>query len=409
VLIVSDHDEGPHAHASLRAALDEAKPGDTIELRFNGRRLEKPFTISNTRVTIRAAQGFQPVVLFRPEANPVEYPASMITIAGGELTSLGVDWELDLPRDVPADRALVESRRANLVRFEQCSLTIRNASLEHSAYHAGIAFFEVKAAPGNATMAMDPSAADDQAVRIELVDVVARGEATLVHTSDLQPLALDWQNGLLATSEHLLSAGGGAIKPHQPARDVEISLRHVTAAVNSSLVSLFNSVDAPYQLMTRIHATDCVFLSSGHPPLVEQSGSDDIDEFIERLEWNGDRDCFDGFEVFWQIEKTTPPPESKAMAFDEWRDYWASRLKRPTDAAITWRNLPPASRPYHLHAPTDYVLDASVPSNPPVRAAADGLDGGFVARRLSMPSVSGEQTLSVPRKSDAKPSEGGRP
>jgi serine/threonine protein kinase len=410
LLIVSDHDEGPRTYASLRAAAAEAKTDDVIELRFNGRRSEKPFTVSNARITIRAGDGFQPVVLFRPEPNPVEYPPSMMTVAGGNLSVRGVHWELDLPREVPSDWAMVETRRANVVRFERSSMTIRNASFDQSAYHSGVAFFAVKAAPGTATMAMDPAASEDQAVRIELVDFIARGEATLVRASDLQPLALDWDNGLLATSERLLVAGGGALKPSELARHVEINLRHVTAAVHEGLISLSNSVDAPYQLQTQVAAADSIVQSTNHPPLVEQTGSDDVDEFMGRLVWNGERDCFDGFDAFWQIDKTTPPSASKSMAFDEWTDFWGSRLKRASTGPIAWRALPPASRPYHLQTPGDYALDMSVPRNPAARSSTDGLNAGFNLARL--PAVPGDERAdgggsrrpaSVEKRDDAKP------
>ena len=410
LLIISDHDEGPRTYASLRAALAEAKNDDVIELRFNGRRLEKPFKISNLRITIRAGEGFRPVVQFRPDSNPVEYPPSMILVAGGSLIGRGVNWELDLPREVPADRAMVETQRANLVRFERCSMTIRNASFDGSAYHAGVAFFDVKAAPGTATMAMDPAAGEDQAVRIELVDVVARGEASLARSSDLQSLTLDWDNGLLATSERLLTAIGGAIKPHELVRPVEINLRHVTAAVQRGFAALDNSIDAPYQLLTRVTATDCILLSTGHAPLVEQIGSDDIDEFMGRVEWNGERDYFDGFEVFWHIEKSTNPTASKTMAFDEWAAFWGSRLKRVSADPISWRALPAGNKPRHSVGPADYALDASASRNPPAHSASNGLDAGLIAARLpALPAeeraepLNGRSSPGVDNRDAAKP------
>ena len=56
----------------------------------------------------------------------------------------------------------------------------------------------------------------DPAAAIELVDCIARGEATFLRVEDLQPVRLFWNNGLLATSERLLVAVGGA-RSHRPA------------------------------------------------------------------------------------------------------------------------------------------------------------------------------------------------
>ena len=80
MLIVGD---GPGAFSSLHTAASNAKSGDVIELRFNGRRVEKPITVSNIKLTIVAAESFEPVVVFRPEPkDPITYPSSMITVGG---------------------------------------------------------------------------------------------------------------------------------------------------------------------------------------------------------------------------------------------------------------------------------------------------------------------------------------
>ena len=51
-----------------------------IELRFDGPREEKPIRLANLRVTIRAGEGYRPVIVFRPtEPDPVKYPRSMVT------------------------------------------------------------------------------------------------------------------------------------------------------------------------------------------------------------------------------------------------------------------------------------------------------------------------------------------
>ena len=382
LLIVSDTEQGPRTYASLRAAVGDAKSGDTIELRFSGRRVEKPITILNTRLTLRAGEQYQPVIVFRPEANPVEYPPSMVTIAGGQLTVAGVHWELDLSPDVPAEWALFETRRAEVVRFERSTFTIRNASLDQTAYHAGVAFFDVKAGPGSSSMAKDPTATDDQVVTIELANCVVRGEATLVRDNDLQALKLNWDNGLLATSERLLAAAGGPSQPRQLGQ-VQINLRHVTAAVHAGLALLTNSEDAPYQLPTQLNCTDSIVLATANAPLIEQRGSDDIDEYLGRCEWSGDRDFFSGFEIFWQIVNTGGQTASKEMRFSDWREFWAGRLKYPSNASLAWRGLPSATRPFHTHKPSDYALDSSKPANPAIRAASDGLDAGCLEAQLA--------------------------
>jgi serine/threonine-protein kinase len=382
LLIVSDTEKGAQVYATLRAACNNAKSGDVIELRYNGRALEEPLTISNTNLTIRGGSGFRPVVVFRPEPNPVKFPPSMVSIAGGQLQASDVHWELDLPRDVPGDWALFETRRAELVRFERCSFTVRNASLGHSSFHAGVAFFDIKAPPGGSTMAMPPAAAgEDASVTIDLQDCVARGEASFVRDNELQPLRLHWDNGLLATSERLLVAAGGPAEPRQ-AGYVQINLRHVTAVFRGGLALLTNSEDAPYQLVTEFQCSDSILASTSNGPLIEQRGSNSLDDYRARLQWSGDRNFFDGVEVFWKIVTGATQTTAAQMDFDQWREVWSARSRQSTSGPIAWKRLPSTARPFHTHTPDDYALDESAQANPAIGGASDGLDAGVLVGRL---------------------------
>jgi hypothetical protein len=380
LLVVSDTQTGERCFTSLRAACNNAKNGDVIELRFSRRMLEEPITIANINLTIRAGDGFRPIVMFRPEANPVKFPPSMLSIAGGQLHSEDVHWELELPRELAREWSLFETRLAERLRFERCTFTIRNASAGRKAYHAGVAFFDIKAPPGGSTMAM-PVAADHQAVAIDLRNCVARGEATFVRDNELQPLRLDWDNGLLATSERLLLAAGGAIEPRQLGY-VQINLRHVTAIVQSGLALVTNSEDAPWQMITEFDCRDSIFVTQADAPLLEQRGSNTATEFRARVHWSGERQYYDGFETFWRIASGGMQAASEQMDFDAWQENWAGHARLMSSAPIAWKQLPEGDRPFSTHSPHDYALLESS-ENPPIRGASDGQDAGCIAWQLS--------------------------
>ena len=183
-------------------------------MRFDGPREDRPLKISNLRLTIRAGEGRQPVVVFRPtDADPVKYPRSMFTLAGGQLTLTGVAAELHVPRGVPADNwSLLETWGGEMVRLERCSLTVLNTSDQGSTYHQDVAFFRARSAP-DADAAIGGVAAATPLATIELTDCIARGEADFLHVEDLQPVHLTWDNGLLLTTERLLAAEGGQAAP----------------------------------------------------------------------------------------------------------------------------------------------------------------------------------------------------
>ena len=144
ILVVNDQPNGENQYTTLAAACTAANSGDVIELRYSGRREaspETPIRLANTRLTIRAGEGFHPVIVFRPspeDKDPVKFPRSMFTLTGGELTLFGVAIELTVPRGVaPESWSLFEPGQGETVRLKRCLLTIRNASDRQTAFHPG--------------------------------------------------------------------------------------------------------------------------------------------------------------------------------------------------------------------------------------------------------------------------------
>ncbi len=357
-----------------------------IELRFSGRMLEEPITISNMTLRVRAGDGFSPIIVFRPEANPVKFPPAMVSITGGQFHSEDVHWELELPRELARQWCLFESRLAERLRFERCTMTIRNASVGQKAYHTGVAFFDIKGPLGGG--AMMPVAPDHPAVAIDLRDCVARGEATFVRNNELQPLRLDWENGLLATSERLLVATGGAIEPRQLGY-MQINLTHVTAIVQSGLALISNSEDAPWQMTTEFDCRDSIFVTQSNAPLLEQLGPNTAEEYRARVQWSGERQYYDGFDVYWKIVTGSMQTVAEQMDFEAWQEQWAGHALLMSRGPISWKQLPAEDRPFSTHSPHDYALEDAT-DNPPIKGASDGQDAGCIAWRLStLPSAPG--------------------
>ena len=320
----------------------------------------------------------------------------MVRIAGKQLDASNVHWELDLPRDMSGDWTLFETSRAELLHFEKCSFTVRNPSVGRTAFHPGVAIFDIKAPPGTPGMAMDPTSTDEHVVTIDLQNCVARGEAALVRDNELQPLRLHWDNGLLATSERLLVAAGGSTQPRQLGY-IQIRLRHVTAIVQGGLALLTNSEDSPYQLLTDINATDSILSSTAAAPLLEQRGPNDPQDYLARVQWSGERNCFDGVEVFWKIINSATQSSLRQLDFEGWRQLWMSRSKQASNLPIAWQRLPDSDRPFHRHVPADYALDDAVADNPAVGGASDGSDDGCIISQL--PTMPPDEAVDSDRKS----------
>ncbi len=388
VLVVNDRVNGENQFPTLGAACAKAIDGDVIELRFSGRREEQPIVLANLNLEIRAGTGYQPAIVFRPgkeASDPVKYPRSMFTVTAGHLTLIDVALELRVSREIPAENwSLFETRGAPTVTLRGCSLSIQNASNERSAYQPGVSFFRTKSAPGAEAATADDSAASMPRAVVDLGNCIARGEAVFVRAEDLQPVHLIWQNGLLATTEWLLSATGSGEAPPQDTM-IQVDLRHLTASVGSGLCRLSNTATATYGLRAEIYCADSILIAAPGAALIEQTGVTQ-DDFHQGIRWIGKGNFYEDFDVFWTIYDVDQEPLSEPMAFEAWKLHWEETKGeyRPALNRVKFEKLPEAERPMHTLTPADFTLAA--PSqrhpNPVIGAAAEGADAGFQADQL---------------------------
>lgn len=405
VLVVDPAGTGKDQFSTLEAALGAAADGDAIELRFSGARVQRAIHLASRRLTIRAAEGCYPLLVFEPrDPDPVKAPRSMIAASAGRLTLVHVALELRVPRDVPADQwTLIEATTGQVARLEGCYLTVLNAADQTTAYHPDVAFFCARPEPHAASAGGGAAVAGLTATGIELADCVVRGEAALLRVEDLQPVELAWENGLLATSEQLLLARGGQRTP-APSERIAISLRHVTAAMHGGFCRLEDDRLRSQQLPVHLRLADSILLCYGQP-LIHQEGAASLDSLRARIQWDGDRNFYEGVEVFWRLHSREAAAGEQVMDFAAWQEYWGpQRESLPRLDAGVLAGIPPALGPTHSRTPDDYALSAQS-DNPAVGAAADGQDAGFQAGRLPLEPASGP----APRGTSLPPARAGLP
>lgn len=395
VLVVDPNGTGDNVFTSLKAATVKAKNFDVIELRYNGPLQERPFVLNNLRLTIRSGEKFRPVVLFRPDdVDPLRYPRSMITVAGGQLSLVNVSLELDVPHPLAISAqswTMFETQRAEQISLSQCTLTISNASESLAAAHSAVAFFDVTAAPGNGmmdmgmNMDMSPAVSSppvlEKTMQLQLTDCIARGEAVFLRSRQSQPFELTWENGLLATSESLLLADvrTPASQRAAPLR-MDIRLSHVTALVRGGLC-VFDGDQARDIAHAEVKCSNCILIAGDQAAVLERRGVEtaaaDPNGFSRgNIVWVGDRNFYEGFRIFWRTGYLSAPPDE--VTWDKWKTAWGqSHESSPPWGPVAWKRRVDVSKPIYLHAPADYALDESSPNNPALRAATDGRDVGF--------------------------------
>lgn len=387
VLVVGDPRSGA-AFSTLESAIRAAKSGDVVELCYNGGRDEVPLSVTNMVLTIRAGEGFAPAVRFAPtEPDPIKSPRSMFAVAGGSVTFVRVAVEFVVPREIAADSwTMFELRSAERLRFEQSSLTIRNATAKAATLHPSVAFFTVANRIGAGPVSSTGDEANNVSapaplVDIELQDFVVRGEATMARISAGESVRLFCDNGLLATTERLLVAGG---KPTiARAARVELEARHVTADVRNGLASIdFSDADVAGLLVDLRVASSIVCIGSG-VPLVQQVGPPPTLDAESALSWSGDRNFYEGIDIFWQRFDSADSTVGSQLTFAQWQAYWTqSRETLPYTNSVVWRQLPARDRPVHEYVPLDFALSSTTANNPARDSASDGLDVGCILKQL---------------------------
>jgi eukaryotic-like serine/threonine-protein kinase len=395
-LVVAPNRQGERIYANVQAAVSAAVSGDVVELDFDGRLEERPFELANIDLTVRAAQGRRPILVFRPgEAAAVGYPRSMVVVAGGSLSISGVEVELEMPRKISAETwALIEIRRAERLQLQRTTLTIRNAGANRAAFHPSVAFFDLRTPLGSDTMGMGATLATAPP-QIELVDCVVRGEATCLRTSEFEPVWLRWNNGLLATSETLLQAEAAAGRA-RASGGVEIELRRVTAIVRGGLARLTNNEDLPYLLDTKIECIASAIVTDSASPLIQQRGIDTISQFRGHFIWSAKNVDFEGPELFWRIV-STPTGETSELNFAEWEAFWEPKREgNSRRGLLPWLIEAAAKRRLSELSPADLVAH---PAGDAEIAAVSDLGGE--PRLLPIPSI--PSPTETPASSGSKP------
>jgi hypothetical protein len=373
---------GKNEFASLGAACAAARSGDIIELHYNGTRVEKPIPIGNLLLTIRAGKGYAPSIAFMPrDADPAKSSRSMFSLRAGRLTLSNLSIKLIVPDDIVSEKwSLFDLRGGRSIRLERCLLTVENfsPSAPTTAFNLDTAFFRVGSASDADTSTLD---ANTDAASIEIFDSIARGEAVFLRADGSQTVNLNWENGLLVTSESLLVARGQKTEP-KPGDMLHLALRHLTTATHRGLCRMSASSAGEYQIPVLMKCSDNIFTGLKNNPLVVQEGFGSIESLQRLFNWQGDLNFYDTDNPFWSVRRLNVAGQATLLNFDDWIAYWTnSRENLATRTAIEWMRRSGIEQPPHRQTPSDYTLNRHR-ENPPLGRSSDGADAGINADKL---------------------------
>ena len=345
----------------LRADPKHSVRLDVIELRFSGRQAggQRPVDVHVPRVTIRAGDGYQPILDF----HPTDFDrTSMFTLHDTELSLQGIHCEVDLP--YPVDQwSLFSLHGRSRLSLRDSTLTMRNSDRGRHAFYENAAFFQL--APGRdliATRLEDPNGQDSRAVSIDLENCVVRGEATVLWTVDACPVRMSWKNGFLATTDRLLDVT--IQKNSTPGVPwIKLSLSQVTAVMDRGLCHLVDGGDDSSSICVEIDCDNSTLLTAANDPLIRQRTSGFHDPSARRVLFEGVKNVFltiAGGEIrlpYFVHESSTETGQFLTYDFQQWCHTF-------TDSSETWKELsispyllPAPVRPAHSLAPSDYAWE----------------------------------------------------
>ncbi len=230
-----------------------------IELQIDGPMYERPLTIGNKELTIRAGDGFHPVVVFRPDTN-LNDEQRMVRIDGNSVAAVriqDVEFRLELPQQTSSlSWSLFALGQVRSLSLDDCLLTIVNsASSGGGTLHYPVAFFELL--PPRMTDMMMDGRAMMPTTTLHLGRSIVRGEATLVSMQEEVPFDFNWQEGVLAISEPVLSSQGATVK-HKGFGRIDLRFKNVSAFAGGGMYQLRRRDEAAFQLDLNIVCDDCL-------------------------------------------------------------------------------------------------------------------------------------------------------
>lgn len=342
---------------TLEAACAAVTDGSVIELRYNGRRSEKPLRVSKKNVTIRAARGFHPVVEFALGNLTTDAHLRLIGVGSGPMQINNVAFEVSVPPFFTADRiSLFAMERAEKLRLQDVAITLSNPGQRPTA------LFDISTEAGQmlADMKMNSTGVARDPLEIELTECFVRGHCDLIHVRNTKPGRLSLRDTVVALDGSLLRVEGGSEKPAEQTR-LELRLEHVTALVGRSLVHL-DSGDLPRELPpVKIDALNNILMTTSSGSLVAMSGNTSEADFRKLFVWSGEKNFYDGFED-WKTIGDVGASNDKLVWLAERSDV----ATIPLDALTLDR-------------------DTSSP-NPAINAATDGNNAGADTSKLPRPA-----------------------
>jgi serine/threonine protein kinase len=393
VLIVSAGGD-VKSYQTLEAACRDSNDGDVIKLNTNGRLLvsaDKPLKVTNKEITIlagkdRDGKSYRPLIEFVAGSISESEDIRMLTLVDGSVNFINVDLKMDTSSTSEAGATgkwtFFRSHGADTVRIDNAVLTVVNPGPKSLP----AAVFELASQPASSrsnTMMMNNDQGDElRGFRFEIVGSFVRGGCDLFSGRYARPGRMKIENSVVAVERSLLNVIGDEQNEPPENSTLELRLEHITCLVGNGLLKVHSGDDGlagnliPLDVTT---ARNNIFATKTDSPLVSMTGTSDIQDFKRILNWNGSRNYYGPFDMYWLIKRDPTAEPVLALDYHRWKRFWG-RSDQETgllETRVVWIQKKRWQRKlFSKITPTDIELEPDADVNPAFLGADDGSDAG---------------------------------
>ena len=363
-------------YRSFEAACSAAEDGSVIELRFSGRRIEKPTRLTKKNVTIRAARGHAPILAFKPTASDVANDlVRFLTMQSGPVNIVNVLFELDLSSDATAPAySLFGMVQPTNLQLSGVGVTLLNPK-DIPCSVVSVGADAVRATPDMPRMPLMPLG-DDAVASVEMSETLVRGAGSLAQFECSGRMQLTLRDTALALSQDAIRVT--TLMPNTPEKaELIIRADHLTAVSARSFLRLHGAGQGDRRIAVQCHVRNSLFEQLGDASLVRMDSTVSFEDSRRILSWNGERNFYSHYEQFWRIDAS-----EEDLEFQDWLDHWGPGNEvGPNNLTVIWHSNWPDEFAHSTRANFQLLKEEGV-TNAAVRGASDGNDAGSDSRRL---------------------------
>ena len=352
-VILSDvEEEGLAMVTTLSEAL-------SLAAEYNASRIEiavptlmsEPLKVEVDDLLITSSIGGSQIV-FQPFDSVAMERSKMLSIGSHQVVFEDIHFVWNVPSGDIDGGTLFELNDNRRVRLTDCSITVNNPTLRNEVYA-----FDVITDPEKLPLERRVDTSDFPLVWIELNNVVVRGQMTMLHMDYAAKLLLDWDNGLLAVTDHMIDTAGARMEPPEAAGSISLKLWRVTAHASKGIARMRLGVSGAYPVSIDRLAYESVFVVDPESPHFEYSGLPSLDEGESLLQLRG------GSNVYVVEPTLIDPmlrlePYSGQAAVTRMSDILTSTpdwaVEKSPRWSVNWANNPLLQAPVSQRIPADY-------------------------------------------------------